>query len=47
MLVIIVQSAVPIKEIDDKINALILLPVLFLWVLKFHFGSVFKIKNLE
>jgi hypothetical protein len=47
MLVINVQAAIPIKEIDDKINALILLAVLFLWVLKFHFGSVFRIKNLE
>jgi hypothetical protein len=35
MLVIIVQAVIPIKEIDDKINALILLVVLFLWVLKF------------
>jgi hypothetical protein len=46
MLMIIVQAAIPIKEIDDKINALNLLVVLFLWVFKFHFGSVFKIKNL-
>jgi hypothetical protein len=37
MLVIIVQAAIPIKEIDDKINALILLAVLFLWVLKLVF----------
>jgi hypothetical protein len=47
MLVIIVQAAIPIKEIDDKISAPILLVVLFLWVLKFHFGSIFRIKNLE
>ena len=31
---------------DDKISAIILLVILFLWDFKFHFGSVFKIINL-
>jgi hypothetical protein len=47
MLVIIVQTAIPVREIGDKISALILLIGLFLWNFKFHFGSVFKIMNLE
>jgi hypothetical protein len=47
MLVIIVQAAIPINEIDDRINALILLVDLLLCILKFHFGSAFRIKNLE
>jgi len=41
----IVQAAIPVGEIDDKISALMLLVGLLLW--KFHFGSVFKIINLE
>jgi hypothetical protein len=47
MLVMIVQTAIPVREIDIKINALILLVGLFLWNFKFHFGSVFKIMNLH
>jgi len=43
----IVQVATPVREIDDKIIALMLLVGLFLWNFKFHFGSVFKIINLE
>ena len=43
----IVQAAIPVKEIDDRIVALIFLVVLFLWSFKFHFGSVFKIVKLE
>jgi hypothetical protein len=47
MLVITVQATIPVRETDDKICALILLIALFLWNFKFHFGSVFKIMNLE
>jgi hypothetical protein len=43
----IVQAAIPVREIDDKISAQVLLVDLFLWNFKFHFGSVFKIINLE
>jgi hypothetical protein len=43
----IVQIAIPVKEIGDKISALMFLIVLFLCGFKFHFCSVFKIKNLE
>ena len=46
MLVMILQAAIPIKEIDDRIIALMFLVDLFLWSFKFHFGSVFKIINL-
>ena len=47
MLAMIVQAAIPVKEIDDKISALMFLVGLFLWNFKFHFGSVFKIMKLE
>jgi hypothetical protein len=47
MLVIIVHRAMPVKEIDDKNRALIFLVILFLLDFIFHFGSVFKIRNLE
>jgi hypothetical protein len=36
-----------VKESDDRIIALKFLVVPFLWNFVFHFGSVFKIKNLE
>ena len=41
------QAAIPVKETDDKISALIFLAGLFLWNFKFHFGSIFKIIKLE
>ena len=47
MLVMIVHTSIPISEIDDRITALRFLPVLFLLDFMFHFGSVFRIKNLE
>jgi hypothetical protein len=47
MLVMMVQIIIPVGEIDDRIIALILFVVLFLWNFKLHFGSVFKIINLE
>ena len=47
MLVMIVQAAAPVKEIDDRIITLMFLVNLFLWSFKFHFGSVFKIIKLE
>jgi len=47
MLVMIVQYAIPGREIGDRISALILLVDLFLWNFKFHFGSVSKIIKLE
>jgi len=43
----IVQAAIPVKEIDDGISAQMSLVDLFLWDFKFHFGSVFRITNLE
>jgi len=43
----IVRAAIRVTEIDDKISALMLLVGLFLWNFKFHFGSVFKIINIE
>jgi len=43
----IVQIAIPVKEIVDRISALIFLNGLFLWNFKFHFGSVFRIMKLE
>jgi hypothetical protein len=43
----IVQAAIPVREIYDKISALILLVDLFLLNFKLHFGSVFRIMNLE
>jgi len=47
MLAMIVQAAMPVKEIDDRTIALMFLVDLFLWSFKFHFGSVFKIIKLE
>jgi hypothetical protein len=47
MLVMIVQIAMPVREIDDRITAVMVFVVSVLWDLKFHFGSVFKIMNLE
>ena len=47
MLEIIVQAAIPIKEIDDTIIALTFLVVLFLGSFRFHLGSVLKITKLE
>ena len=47
MLVIIVQAAIPVREIDYKISALMPLVVLFLCNCKFYFGSSFKITNLK
>lgn len=43
----IVQIAIPLREIDDKIIALMFLVVLFFCDCKFHLGSVFRIRNLE
>ena len=43
----IVQAAIPVRETDDRISAQVLLVHLFSWYFKFHFGSVFKIINLE
>jgi hypothetical protein len=42
-----VQIAIPLREIDDRIMALMFLVVLFFCDFKFHFGSVFRIRNLE
>jgi hypothetical protein len=42
-----VPAAIRVRETDDKISAIMLLVVLFLWNFMFHFGSVFKIINLE
>lgn len=47
MLVMIVQAAIPIREIDDRISAMMVLIGVFLWILTFHFGSVLRIINLE
>jgi hypothetical protein len=43
----IVQAAIPVREIVDRIIALMVLVDLFLLDFKFHFGSVLKIMNLE
>jgi len=43
----IVQIIIPVREMDDRITAVIFFVVSGLWDLKFHFGSVFKIINLE
>jgi hypothetical protein len=43
----IVHSTAPVSEIDDRIIALTFLVVLFLCDWLFHFGSVFRIINLE
>jgi len=47
MLVITVQTTIPVREIDDRITAVMFFVASVLWDLKFHFGSVFKIMNLE
>lgn len=47
MLVITVQTTMPVREIEDRITAAVFFVVSVLWDLKFHFGSVFKIINLE
>ena len=43
----IVQTAIRVKEIDNRIIALIFLVDLFLRSFKFHFGPVFKIIKLQ
>lgn len=43
----IVHAASPVMEIDDSAKALIFPAFLFLGAFRFHFGSVFKIMNLE
>jgi hypothetical protein len=43
----IVQAIIPVREIDDRVSAAMFLVELFLWNFRFHFGSVFKIINLE
>jgi len=47
MLVMIVQITIPVREMDDRTTAVIFFVVSGLCDLKFHFGSVFKIINLE
>lgn len=47
MLVRIVHITIPVKEVDDRIIAVMVFVVSFLWDFRFHFGSVFKIMNLE
>jgi hypothetical protein len=47
MLVNTVQIIIPVKEIDDNITAAVFFNTSFLGDFKFHFGSVFKIMNLE
>ena len=47
MLVMTVQAAIPVRETDDKISAQVLLFDLFLWNIKFYFGFVFKVINIE
>jgi hypothetical protein len=47
MLVIIAHADFPIRASDDKISALKFLVNLYLRNFMFHFGSVFKIINLE
>jgi hypothetical protein len=47
MLAMMVHAAIPVMEIVDRNRALMFLPFLFLGVFKFHFGSVFRIMNLE
>jgi hypothetical protein len=39
MMVVIVQAALPVRGIDDKVSALMLLVGLLLWNFKLHFGS--------
>jgi hypothetical protein len=47
MLVMTVQITIPVTEINEKITAVMFFVVSFLWDFRFHFGSVFKIINLE
>lgn len=47
MLMMAVQATIPVREIDDRTTAAMFFVVSALWDLKFHFGSVFKIRNLE
>jgi len=47
MLVITVQATMPVKETDDRTTAAMFFVASGFWDLKFHFGSVFKIMNLE
>jgi hypothetical protein len=47
MLAMAVHIIIPVREIDDSTSALVFLGFLVLWDFKFHFGSVFKIINLE
>jgi hypothetical protein len=47
MLVMTVHAIIPISETDDRTIALMFFLVLFLADFVFHFGSVFKIMNLE
>jgi hypothetical protein len=42
-----VEAVIPVREIDGRIEALMLLIGLFLWNFIFTFGSVFKVINLE
>ena len=45
----IVQAVIPVREIEVRISAQVFLVDIrvFLWDSKVHFGSVFKIMNLE
>jgi len=47
MLAMMVHAANPVMEIDARVSALIFLVFLFLEAFRFHFGSVFRIMNLE
>jgi len=47
MLAMMVHAANPVIEIDDSVRALMLLVFVFLGAFRFHFGSVFRIMNLE
>jgi hypothetical protein len=47
MLVNTVQTTIPVKETDDNITAVVFFNTSFLGDFKFHFGSAFKIMNLE
>lgn len=42
-----VHVANPVMEIDDSAKALMFVVFLFLGAFRFHFGSVFRIMNLE
>jgi len=47
MLLMIVQADIRVREINDKIIAIMFLVGLLLCIFKFHFGSVFMIINFE